>query len=278
MHTVPDGYHALDPFFGGLVQVRTHHDGILPEIYMAVHHGIRKVLYVGICGDGIGDAFAFAQVRKINLLINALNMLDRFGQLLGKLRSFQRMTGGFAVIPVHSVIPNHFAKYHFRVRRKKGVQRDAVLCFFQVHPIRLHFHGPIPPLKEDNVRGDFCSGVPGKGVVGQADRAKQIGPLGQVFAHLRGFGVHGIFGGDKCDDTTGPHLIQRFGKKVVVDVKAQLVIGLIQHLVIAKGHVADGHIIEIPAICGFKASHLDIGMGIKLLGDPARYAVQLRAV
>lgn len=182
------------------------------------------------------------------------------------------------MIPVHPIIPGHRAKHHFGMLCKIGVQGNAVCRFAEVYPTRLHLGRTIPLLQEDDIRGNFRTGIAGKGIIGQPDRAEQIGPLCQVFPYLRGFGVHRVFGGDESDDAARTYLIERFGKKVIMDVESQLVVSLIQHLVIAKWHVANGEIIEIPAVCGFKACHLDMGMGIKLLGDPSRYTVQLRTV
>ena len=73
-------------------------------------------------------------------------------------------------------------------------------------------------------------------------------------------------------------MIQRLGEERIVNREAQLVIWLVRYLIISEGNVANGQIIEIPAVCGFKACYGDVGLGIQLSGDSSGQAVQLHAV
>ena len=84
-----------------------------------------------------------------------------------------------------------------------------------------------------------------EGVVGQADRPQQLGALGQIPAHGGILSIHRVAGSHKGHYAAGPHLIQRLGKKVVVDVEAQLVVGFVVDLILTERHIADGKVIEV---------------------------------
>ena len=90
--------------------------------------------------------------------------------------------------------------------------------------------------------------------------------------------VHRIAGGHKGDHAAGSNLVERLGKKVVVNGKTELVVSPVVDLVLSKGHVADGKVEEIPSVGGFKACHGNVCLGIELLGDSAGDAVQLHTV
>ena len=90
--------------------------------------------------------------------------------------------------------------------------------------------------------------------------------------------VHRIAGGHKGDHAAGSNLVERLGKKVVVNGKTELVVSPVVDLVLSKGHVADGKVEEIPSVGGFKACHGNVCLGIELLGDASRNGIQLHAV
>ena len=90
--------------------------------------------------------------------------------------------------------------------------------------------------------------------------------------------VHRIAGGHKGDHAARTYLIQRFGKKVVMDGKTELVVSPVVDLILAKGDIADGKVEEIPPVGGFKARHGNVRLGIELLCDSAGDAVQLHTV
>ena len=52
----------------------------------------------------------------------------------------------------------------------------------------------------------------------------------------------------------------------------------VSDLVRAEGHIADGQVKEVLAVCLFKPGHRDVRLRIQVLGDPAGDAVQLHAV
>ena len=102
-------------------------------------------------------------------------------------------------------------------------------------------------------------------IVGQTNGTQQLCPLGNILPRFHIGGVHGVTAGDEGDNPAGANLVNGLGKEIVVDRKSQLVIGTVIDLVVPEGHIADGKIKEIPAICGFKACHGNLCVGIKLL-------------
>ena len=147
-----------------------------------------------------------------------------------------------------------------------------------MHPVRFNVDGSVTLLQEDDVGHHLRTGVGLERVVGQADRTEQVCALGDILPCGTVLGVHGISGGDEGHHAARTHLIQRFGEKVVVDGKTELVISPVVDLVLSKGHVADGNVEEIPSVGGFKACHGNVCLGIELLGDSAGDAVQLHTV
>ena len=159
-----------------------------------------------------------------------------------------------------------------------AINGNAVRCFAQVNPVRFYVNGTISFLQENDVGRDLCTGIGGESVAGQADGPQQFRTLGQVFAHFRGFGVHGILGSDKGHDAAGPYLIQRFCEEIVVYIKTELVVSPVIDFVIAEGHVAHSEVKEVSSVGGFKPGHGDIRLGVQLLRDSAGDTVQLHAV
>ena len=134
-------------------------------------------------------------------------------------------------------------------------------------------------LQKEDVAGDFRSCVLLKGVVRQADGPDEVGALGQIFADGRVFLVHGALAGNKSNHPSGPHLVQRLPKEIVVDEPVVLVVPLIYHLEIPKGDVAHRYIKEaVGHLHLFKAVHGNAGILVKLLGDSAADTVQLHTV
>ena len=147
-----------------------------------------------------------------------------------------------------------------------------------MHPVRFNVDGSVTLLQEDDVGHHLRTGVGFEGVVGQADRTQQLRPLRDVLTDFGRLFVHRIAGGHKGDHAAGSNLVERLGKKVVVNGKTELVVSPVVDLVLSKGHVADGKVEEIPSVDGFKACHGNVCLGIELLGDSAGDAVQLHTV
>ena len=106
----------------------------------------------------------------------------------------------------------------------------------------------------------------------------QLGTLSKIPAHGGILGVHRIAAGDKGHHAAGTHLVECFGKKVVVDAEIQLVIGFISNLILAERHITNGKVIEISPVGGLKPGHGDVGLGVELLCNPSTDGIQLHAV
>ena len=102
----------------------------------------------------------------------------------------KRRAGRFrAIRPRHHF---HLAQHHIRVVEEIAVHGDTVIVRPQLHPFRLDVHHAVTLLQEQNVRYHLRTRCRLEGVVGQADRAQQLRPLGNVLPHVAGALVHGI--------------------------------------------------------------------------------------
>ena len=78
----------------------------------------------------------------------------------------------------------HVAQHHFRVVHKIGVHPDSIGVGGQMHPIGLNVNQTVSLLEEDNVRCDLRTGSGLEGVVGQSDRAEQVGSLRDILSDI----------------------------------------------------------------------------------------------
>ena len=159
-----------------------------------------------------------------------------------------------------------------------AVDGKPVLVLPQVYPLRFNVDGTVTLLEEDNVRYHFRTGVCLKSVVRQTDRAQQLRPFRDVLAYFGGLLIHGVAGGHKSNHAARTHLVERFGEKVIVNRKTELVISPVIYLILSERHIADGKVEEVAPVCGFKTRYGDVGLGIKLLCNASGDAVQLHAV
>ena len=277
LHTIPQPHQPFDAGLGGGVQVGAHHAAVFPEVHRAVHHRVGVVLHIGVSREGFVDVLALAQLRQRGLLVGAANVLHGIVQLIGQL---QPLDGGHGVIlfAVLGAFGGGPPQHHLRVIQKILVDREAFLGPAGLGPVRGDVQRAVPLLQKQDVGHHIGPGIGAESVVGQADRPQQLGPLGQIPAHGGILGVHCVAAGDKGHHAAGAHLVQRLGKKVVVDVEAQLVVGFVVHLVLAERDVTDGKVIEVPPVGGLKARHGDVSLGVELLGNPPADGIQLHAV
>ena len=198
-------------------------------------------------------------------------------KLISKLQSFDGLYGEIlsAVLGTLGGLPS---QNHLRMLHKVAVDGKAVLIPPQMHPVRFNLDRAVPLLQEDDIGDDIRARIGFEGVIGQADCAQQLRPLCDVSADFRGLFVHGVAAGDKGNHTAGAYLIECLGKEIVMNGKTEPVIGPVIDLILSERHVADGDVIEIPSVGGFKSRHGNVCFGIKLLCNPPGDAVQLHAV
>ena len=169
-------------------------------------------------------------------------------------------------------------QHHLRVVSKIAVDRDIVRGQPKVYPIRLNVNRVVSFLQEDDVGYHARSGVGHKCIVRETNGAQQLRPLREIFAHVRAFGIHRKAARDKGHDASRTHLVKRFGKEIVVDVKAQLVIGLVRHPVIPERHISHCNVIEVPPVRSLKARYGNVSIRIELSGNTPCNGVQLHTI
>ena len=172
----------------------------------------------------------------------------------------------------------NLTQHHLWVVNKVAVEGYALRSQPQMHPIRLDINGMISLLQKNDIRHYICTGIGTECVVWKSDGSQQFCPLCQILSCVRILGIHRIAAGNKGHDTTGTNLIQCLGKEIVVDRKAEFIIGLIADTVVAKGHIAHGQIIEIAPIGGLKACHLDFCLRIQLLCNTSGDGIQFHTI
>ena len=212
----------------------------------------------------------------------------------------KRHTGGLRAI--RSRHHFHLPQHHIRVVDEIKVHGDTVIVRPQLHPLccvvtdfisfasglcRKLIHFVVPPfptkssiwwepcrhhavtlLQEQDVRYHLRTRCRLEGVVGQADRAQQLRPLGDILPHVAGALVHGVAGGDEGHHAARPHLIQRLGEEVLVDGQVQPVIAPILHLELAERHIAHSYVKEIIGeIHLFIAANGNTAAWVQLTGD-----------
>ena len=276
LHTITQSHKTFHTGFGGSVEVRAHHAAVFPVVHLPVYNGIGIVLHIRVGRNGGVNSFAFAQLRQLCLLISSMNILHRIMQLVGKLQSLDRVHG--VIHTMSSAYRLLSAQHHFRVVDKIPVDGKPVLRLSGLGPFRHDVQRAIPLLEEDDVRYHLGTGILFERVIRQTDSSQQLGTLGKIAAHGGILGVHGIAGGYKSYHTTRTHLVQCFGKKVVVNTETQLVVGFVIDLILTERYIADGKVKEVTPIGGLKAAYCDVRLGIELLCDAPGNRVQLHAV
>ena len=265
LHTITQSHKTFYTGFGGGVEVRAHHTAVFPVVHLPVYNGIGIVLHIRIGRNGGVNGFAFAQLRQLCLLISAMNVLHSIMQLVGKLQSLDRVHG--VVHTMSSAYRLLSAQHHFRVVDKIPVDGKSVLRLSGLGPFRHDVQRAVPLLEEDDVRYHLGTGILFERVIRQTDSSQQLSTLGKIAAHGGILGIHGIAGGHKSYHTTGTHLVECFGEKVVVNTKIQLVVGFVVDLILTERHIADGKVKEVTPVGGLKASYCDVRLGIELLCD-----------
>ena len=159
-----------------------------------------------------------------------------------------------------------------------AVDGIPVFVLAQMHPVRFDGNGTITLLQEDNVRHDLGTGIGFERIIGESDSTKELRSFSQILSYFAALGIHGVAAGHKGQHTTGAKLIQRLGEEVVMNGKAQPVIGWVVDLILSKGNITDSQIEEVTAIRLFKTGNGDVCLWVKLLGNPAGDGIQFHTV
>ena len=276
LHTITQSHKTFHAGFGGSVEVRAHHAAVFPVVHLPVYNGIGIVLHIGVSRNGGVNSFAFAQLRQLCLLISAMNILHSIMQLVGKLQSLDRVHG--VIHTMSSAYRLLSAQHHFRVVDKIPVDGKPILRLSGLRPFRHDVQRTVPLLEKDDVRYNLGTGILFERVIRQTDSSQQLGTLGKIAAHGGILGVHGISRGHKSYHTAGTHLIQCFGKKIVMNTEIQLVVGFVVDLILTERHITNGKVIEISPVGGLKPGHGDVGLGVELLCNPSTDGIQLNAI
>ena len=268
-------HHAHHTVFCFLIQVYTAHQGVFTEVHIAIHHGIREILYIRGCRNGF-DFLTLASFGKLHILIGSLDVGNCFFQKFGQFHALNRTHRN-----VHTVGGTFFhriAQNHFRMSDKVAVYGVSFFGAVKVYPFRNDVNRMVTLLQEQDVGHDFRACVFLKGVVWQTDCTKQFRPLRHISPCVRVLGIHGVTACHKSDHTTRTNLIQSLGEEIVVNGESQLVIRLIGHFIVAERDIAHSQIVEISAVCRFKASHFDFCIGIELLSNSAGDGIQFHTI
>ena len=276
LHTITQSHKTFHAGFGGGVEVRAHHTAVFPVVHLPVYNGIGIVLHIGVGRNGGVNSFAFAQLRQLCLLISAMNVLHSIMQLVGKLQSLDRVHG--VIHTMSSAYRLLSAQHHFRVVDKIPVDGKPILRLSGLSPFRHDVQRTVPLLEKNDVRYNLGTGILFERIIGQTDSTQQLSTLGKIAAHGGILGVHGISGGHKSYHAAGTHLVECFGKKIVMNTEIQLVVGFVVDLILTERHIADGKVKEVTPVGGLKAAYCDVRLWIELLCNPSADGIQLHAV
>ena len=273
-HTISEGNHAPDSIFRRNGNLHRIHAAVFPEVHLAVNDGITEIAHIGVGRDGVIFLLQFLLLVLGNLSVKILYCFlkecRKVGIFVPTANAVHAEPGG---------CHDHLAQNHIGILNEIAVHADAVGIGVQMHPVRLDVRHPIPLLQEQNIAGDFRTGIALEGVIGQANGTNEISPLCKIFPHGRVFFVHRTLGGDERHNAAGSDLIQGLSEKVIVNEPVVLIVSLIQHLEIAKGNIADGHIKEaIRHLHLFKAGDGNGAVLIELLGDAPGDGIQFHTI
>ena len=181
-------------------------------------------------------------------------------------------------LAVLSAFCHKLPQHHFRMVNKIAIKGNSFRRQPQVYPIRFNINGMIPLFQEDNVGYHICTGIGTECVVRQSDGSQKLCSLCEIFSGIRILRIHGIAACNKSHHAARSHLIESLRKEIVVNRKAQLVVGLIADTVVAEGDVSNSQIVEISVVGGLKACHRDLRLGVKFLRNPSGNGIQFHAV
>ena len=263
-HTIPQADHTADAALGGLGQLHRIHAAVLAVIELVIHQRIGEIANGGVCRDGL-----ILALQLLPALIGgdlAVDILHSVGKETVQRLIRKGYTGRLRAI--RSRYHFHLAQHHIRMVEEIAVHGDTVVVRPQLHPLWLNVHHAVTLLQEQNIRYHLRTRCRLEGIVGQADRAQQLRPLGDILPHVAGALVHGVAGGDERHHAARSHLIQRLGEEVLMDRQVQPVVAPILHLELTKGNVAHSRVKKVVGeVHLFIAANGNTAAWVQLTGD-----------
>ena len=153
--TFPQLDHTPDTVFRCNRNLHRVHEAVFTVVHLTVHNRVAEIPNSRVCGDG--TIFLLVRFFLYIGLDLGLKKLDGLGKLLRQVSTFAGFAGA-----VHSEscgFHHHIAQNHFRVLHKVAVHADAIFIGVQLHPILLQIGDVISFLQEQNIAGDFRSGI-----------------------------------------------------------------------------------------------------------------------
>ena len=275
-YRVPDCNHTFDPVFPCHRGFHRLHDTVLAEVHLAVHKRKRKVTHRRVCRKNTVRFFS-CQFVLLDFGYFGVDVADRFRQQFRKLHICKRLAGGLRT--ERTRFRYHTAEYHIRMPDKVLVHLNAVFVFSEVAPIGIALYHTVALLQKYNIRYCFRSRRRLKGRIRQADCSEEVRAGGDIPSDGRVLLIQRPLARNKGNDTSGAHLVKRFGEKEIMNEKVVPVIPLILHLELSERDIADCDIEETVRVCGvFKSRDRDILLLIQLLCNTTGDAVKLHTV
>ena len=275
-HRIPDCNHAFDPVLPCHRGFHRLHNAVLAVVHLTVHKRKRKVAHSRVCRKNTVRFFS-CQFVLLDLGYFGVDVADRFRQQFRKLHLRKRLAGGLRA--ERTRFRYHTAEYHIRMLDKVLVHLDAVFVFSEVTPIGIALYHAVALLKKDNIRDCFRSRRRLKGRIRQADCSEEVCAGGDIPSDGRVLLIQRPLACNKGNDTSGTHLIKRFGEKIIVNEEVVPIIPLILHLELSERNIADCDIKETVRVCGvFKSRDRNVLPLIQLLCNTTGDAVKLHTV
>ena len=275
-HRVPDCNHAFDTVLPCHRGFHRLHDTVLAVVHLAVHKRKRKVTHRRVCRKNTVRFFS-CQFVLFDLGYFGVDVADRFRQQFRKLHIRKRLAGGLRT--ERTRFRYHTAEYHIRMLDKVLVHLDAVFVFSEVAPIGIALYHAVALLQKYNIRDCFRSRRCLKSRIRQADCSEKVCTGGDIPSDGRVLLIQRPLTCNKGNDTSGAHLVKRFGEKEIMNEEVVPVIPLILHLELSERDISDCDIKKAVRVCGvFKSRDRNVLPLIQLLRDTTGNAVKLHTV
>ncbi len=137
-----------------------------------------EVFYRRVCGNR--EIFVLQLgVRHFRGSDFAVDMVHGFPELVREDVPFDGFYRDF-LPAVLGALHRELAQDHFGMIFKVAVDRIALVGLCEMDPFGFFQRHAVPFLEKEDVRRDTGIGVAHKSVIGEADRAEQVGPVGEI--------------------------------------------------------------------------------------------------